>query len=163
VAAACDLFRREDVRFVTLTGPPGIGKTRLAVEIATTLLNEFAHGVYFIDLSPITDAILVIPTIAHILGHRQVTDIPLMTQLQDVLANKRMLLVLDNFEQVIEAAPALTDLLQAARYLKVLVTSRELLRVSGEHNFPVPPLPLPPVLADQSGPRALASPPERLS
>ena len=76
VAAAADLLRREDVRFVTLTGPPGIGKTRLAVEVATTLLTEFMHGVYFIDLSPVTDANLVLPTIAHTLGLRQVTDHP---------------------------------------------------------------------------------------
>ena len=163
VATAANLLRREDVRFVTLTGPPGIGKTRLSIEIAKRLITDFAHGVYFINLAPIADAQLVVPTIAHALGLRQITDQPLIEELKDFLASKRVLLVLDNFEQVIQAAPALIDLLQAALYLKVLVTSRELLRVSGEHNFPVPPLPLPPVLADQSAPRALASlPPERL-
>ncbi len=149
---------------LTLTGPPGIGKTRLAAEVATTLLTEFMHGVYFIDLSPVIDANLVLPTVAHTLGLSQVTDRPLIEELKDFLANRRVLLVLDNFEQIIQAAPALTDLLQATFHLKILVTSRELLRVSGEHNFPVLPLRLPPVLADQSGPRALASlPPERLS
>jgi non-specific serine/threonine protein kinase len=164
VAAAADLLRREDVRFVTLTGPPGIGKTRLAIEVARRLIADFAHGVYFINLAPITDTHLVLPTVAHMLGLSQATDHPPIEELQDFLANRRMLLVLDNFEQVIQAAPALTDLLQATLHLKILVTSRELLRISGEHNFPVPPLPLPPVLADQGAPRTLALlPPERLS
>jgi predicted ATPase len=138
-------------------GPTRIGKTRLAVEVVTTLLTEFAHGAYFIDLSPVIDANLVLPTIAHTLGLSQATDHPPIEELQDFLANRRVLLVLDNFEQVIQAAPALTDLLQATLHLKILVTSRELLRISGEHNFPVPPLPLPPVLVDQGAPRTLAS------
>ncbi len=164
VATASHLLQREDVRFLTFTGPPGIGKTRLAIEAANTLLAEFAHGVYFIDLAPIADASLVLPTVAHIVGLRQFTDNSLIQGLKDFLSSKRMLLVLDNFEQVIQAAPALTELLQAALHLKVLVTSRELLRVSGEHNFPVPPLPLPPVLVDRGAPRTLASlSPERLS
>ena len=89
---------------------------------------------------------------------------PLIQELQDYLANRRVLLALDNFEQVIAAAPAVAELLQAAQGVKILVTSRELLRIAAEHNFPVPPLPLPPVLADQGAPRTLAVlPPERLS
>lgn len=163
-AAAAALLRREEVRFLTLTGPPGVGKTRLAIEIANRLLTRFPDGIYFINLAPITESQLVMPTIAHEVGLRQLTDRPHIQDLNDFLANKRVLLVLDNFEQVIEAAPALVDLLQAAGHIKLLVTSRELLRVSSEYNYPVRPLPLPPVLADQTTPRALASlSPERLS
>jgi non-specific serine/threonine protein kinase len=164
VASASQLLRRDDVRLLTLTGPPGIGKTRLAIEVANTLLAEFAHGVYFIDLAPVTDHDLVLPMIAHMLDVREVIDTPLIMELHSFLLSKRVLLVLDNFEQVVQAAPALSEVVQAAPFLKVLVTSRELLRISGEHNFPVPPLPLPPVLADQGAPRTLALlPPERIS
>jgi predicted ATPase/DNA-binding CsgD family transcriptional regulator len=154
----------DDVRLLTLTGPPGIGKTRLAIAVAHSLLAELAYGVYFIDLTPVTDISLVLPTIAYTLGIRQVTGKPLILELQKSLASKEMLLLVDNFEQVVQAAPVLTELLQAAPHLKLLVTSRELLHVSGEQNFPVPPLPLPPVLADQGAPRMLASlTPERLN
>ena len=93
------------MRLLTLTGPPGIGKTRLAIEVADTLLTEFAHGVYFIDLAPLTDVSLVLSAIAHTLGLRQVTDRPLIQELTNFLSSKRMLLVLDNFEQVIQARP----------------------------------------------------------
>ncbi len=149
---------------LTLTGAPGIGKTRLAIAVANTLFAEFGHGVYFIDLASVTDASLVLPTAAHTLGLRQLTDHPLVEVLKDFLSNKRVLLVMDNFEQVVQAAPILIELLQAVLHVKILITSRELLRVSGEHNFPVPPLPLPPVLADQGAPRTLALlTPERLS
>jgi predicted ATPase len=132
VATAADLLRGEDVRFLTLTGPPGIGKTRLALEIANRLLTHFADGVYFINLAPTAESHLVLPTIAHMLGLRQGTEGPLIEDLKDFLASKRMLLVLDNFEQVVQAAPALTDLLQGTLHLKLVVTSRELLLYGGK-------------------------------
>ncbi|MFN8464080.1 MAG: LuxR C-terminal-related transcriptional regulator [Caldilineaceae bacterium] len=164
LAATATSMRREDVRLLTLTGPPGIGKTRLALAAAAVLHREFVDGVYFVNLAPVSDADLVLPTIAHTIGHRPASARPLIQELQDYLANRRVLLVLDNFEQVVAAAPAIAELLEAAQGVKILVTSRELLRIAAEHNFPVPPLPLPPVLADQGTPRTLAVlPPERLS
>lgn len=164
VAAAANTLQRADVRLLTLTGPPGIGKTRLVLAVANELSKEFTHGVYFVDLAPVSDANLVIPTIAQTIGLRPASARPLIQELGDHLARGRVLLVLDNFEQVIDAAPAVAELLQAAHGVNILVTSRELLRIAAEHNFPVPPLSLPPVLADQGTPRTLAAlSPERLS
>jgi non-specific serine/threonine protein kinase len=163
IDAASRQLRRAEVRLLTLTGPPGIGKTRLAIAVANALRAEFPQGVIFVDLAPVTHPALVLPTVAHGLGLRSAAERRVGQELANFLADKRVLLVLDNFEQVIEAAPDLTGLLRAAAHVKLLVTSRELLRISGEHNFPLPPLPLPPVLTDQGAPRTLAAlGPERL-
>jgi DNA polymerase III delta prime subunit len=153
LASVSRLLRRSDVRLLSLIGPPGIGKTRLAIAVANTLLPEFAYGVYFIDLTPITDASMVLPTVARTLGLRPASDQPLVPELVQFLASKRILLVLDNFEHVIQAALAITELLQATPQVKLLVTSRERLNASGEHSLPVPSLALPPVLTDRGAPQ----------
>jgi predicted ATPase len=139
----CTLLRHAAVRLVTLTGTGGVGKTRLALQIATDLLDDFADGVFFVSLAPLNDPGLVLPTIAQTLGLHEAADRPLVEHVSGYLCNKHLLLLLDNFEQVATAAPLLTDLLAACPELKVLVTSRAVLHVSGEHAFPVSPLELP--------------------
>jgi predicted ATPase/DNA-binding winged helix-turn-helix (wHTH) protein len=132
-----------DVRLLTLSGVGGTGKTRLALQVATDMMGEFGHGVFFVSLAPLGDPALVVPTIAKTFDLREIGGRPLLEQLQDYLRHKQMLLVLDNFEQVIDAASLVSELLTDAPRLKVLVTSREALRLSGESVFPVPPLLLP--------------------
>ena len=143
IGALRTILQRDDVRFVTLTGAGGTGKTRLAIAVAAEMGDAFPDGVVFVDLSPLTDPTLVVPTIATSLGVREVVDQSLSETLSSFLTSKQLLLVLDNCERILAAAPDITTLLAACPGLSVLATSREPLHVRGEREFPVPPLPLP--------------------
>src|SRR5216684_6189296 len=137
------LFLRPEVRLLTLTCTGGIGKTRLAQQVATDLSEVFTHGVCLVQLAPLSDAKLVVSTIAQTLGLRDVEERSLFESLKAFLRDKHLLLLLDNFEQILPAAPALVTLLLACPSLKILVTSRAVLHVEGEYEFAVPPLSLP--------------------
>ncbi len=143
VAQVCELLRGNNTRLLTLTGPGGTGKTRLALQVAAEFLDRFADGVYFVALAPIRDPALVIESIAATLSVKQDSDQPLLTLLKRHVRDKQLLLVLDNFEQVSDAAPLVAELLETAPHLKALVTSRACLQIYGESEFPVPPLALP--------------------
>ncbi len=143
VAAIAQLLAQDDVRLVTVTGPGGTGKTRLALEVAAGALGQYPDGVCFVDLSALTDPTLVVPTIAATLGVREVVGQPLLQTLSQVVRPKRMLLLLDNCEQVLAAAPDVAALLATSPRLAVLATSRASLRIRGEHEVPLLPLPVP--------------------
>ncbi len=142
IAAVERLLAGAPVRLLTLTGPGGVGKTRLALHLASTLEGRFADGLVFVPLASIQDASLVVPTIAQALRLRGTADMPLRELLQRYLYPKRLGLVLDNFEHVIDAAPDIAALLAACPQIQVWVTSRAPLRVRGEQEYPVKPLAL---------------------
>jgi DNA-binding SARP family transcriptional activator len=143
VAAAVRLLDRPAVRLVTVVGPPGVGKTRLALEVAALRSAAYAGGVCFVELAALTDPALVLPAIAQALGVREDGAQPLPALLAAALRDRHLLLVLDNCEQVLGAAPALAGLLASCARLVVLATSRAPLRLRGEHQFPLEPLALP--------------------
>lgn len=143
VASISSLLQRASSRLITLTGPGGTGKTRLAIQVAAEMEKSFADGVHFISLAPVHDPALVLPTIAQTLGLKSARDQRDEELLVNYLHDKAVLLVLDNFEQVLGAAKAVAELLMFTERFKVLVTSRAVLRLNGEYEFAVPPLALP--------------------
>jgi predicted ATPase/DNA-binding CsgD family transcriptional regulator len=143
--AARDLLLRSEVRLVTLTGTGGIGKTHLALTLGNKLLKEFTDGVCFVSLSTTYDSELVMPAIVHALGLQEQEDRSPLELLKTFLRDKHLLLVLDTFEQVVLAAPLLSDLLSSCPGLKLLVTSRAVLHVWGEYTYRMQPLEVPDV------------------
>ena len=143
VASVCTLLKRSDVRLLTLSGAGGVGKTRLSWKVAEELREYFTDGICFVHLAAVSDPQLVVPTIAQELGIQEIGGQQIFEQVKVALRKKLFLLLLDNFEQVVMAAPLVEELLQVCPDLKVLATSREALHVRGEQEFLVSPLSLP--------------------
>lgn len=152
------MLRHADVRLVTLIGPAGVGKTRLALACADILAEESPDPIPYVDLSPISEPYLVATTIAHALGIRETGGDAIGDRLFRALHQRTLLLLLDNFEQIIDARPLVPALLASCPRVSILITSRQALRVTGEHEFAVPPLALPDLLI-AGDPGALATVP----
>jgi predicted ATPase/DNA-binding CsgD family transcriptional regulator len=162
LGAAQALILDEAVPLLTLTGPGGVGKTRLAQTIAQVVAEHFADGVVWVELAPVGDHALVVPVIAQTIGLRDSSERPAAEQLVGFLRQRALLLVLDNFEHLLDAAPQLSTLLASCPRLQMLVTSRSVLRLSAEHDLPVPPLTLPPADEEVSPTEAAVSEAVRL-
>jgi predicted ATPase/DNA-binding CsgD family transcriptional regulator len=143
VASVLSMLSRPEVRLVSLIGTGGVGKTRLALQVAVDMRERFTDGIYFVALAPVREPHLVLRTIAQVFGLKEDRKVQLRDSLRAFLQNKNVLLVVDNFEQVMAATPLLVDLLTDCTTLKILVTSREILHLCAEHCFMVAPLAFP--------------------
>jgi predicted ATPase/DNA-binding XRE family transcriptional regulator len=144
VEEVCDLLKQSETRLLTLVGTGGVGKTRLALQVATEMRTSFADGVCFVSLASVSDPSLMIPTIAEVLDIKQIGERPLFEQVKLSLRDRRILLILDNFEQVVVTAPQVEELLATCSAMTVIITSRTILHLQAEQVYTVFPLALPP-------------------